>query len=442
MSPTVGSPGIGPGQLWDAPVAPGSLDATVAIPGSKSLTARYLVLAALSDGPVTIRGGLRSRDSNLMVEALRAMRIGVDDSEEEWVVTPGILRGGDFVECGLAGTVMRFVPPMVLLADGPVSFDGDSAARTRPMAPLIEALRSLGAQVDDAGLGSLPFVVTPPEAVTSEVEVDASSSSQFITGLLLVAPRLPEGLTVRHVGEGLPSLPHIEMTVANLREAGVRVDEPDDHTWIVHPGPIHLESISIEPDLSNAGPFMAAALAAGGTVRIPVWPETTSQPGALLPAILERMGATCFVEDGVMNVTSMGTIHAIDADLSECGEMTPTIAALCALADGPSTLSGIAHLRGHETDRLAAISTEIQRLGGQCTEEPDSLRISPPDGGRLIGTDVHTYHDHRMATFGAIIGLRVPGTRVINVGTTIKTMPDFPAMWRSMLGLPADPEIA
>ncbi|MBN2176690.1 MAG: 3-phosphoshikimate 1-carboxyvinyltransferase [Demequinaceae bacterium] len=442
MSPTIGSPGFGPGQLWDAPVAPGPLDATVAIPGSKSLTARYLVLAALADAPVRIAGGLRSRDSNLMIDALRAMRIGVDDSEDEWVVTPGLLRGGDFVECGLAGTVMRFVPPMVLLADGPVSFDGDSGARTRPMAPLIDALRALGAKVDDAGLGSLPFIVTPPDEVVSEVEVDASASSQFITGLLLVAPRLPKGLTIRHVGEGLPSLPHIEMTVANLREAGVRVEEPDDRTWIVHPSAIHLGRILIEPDLSNAGPFMAAALAAGGTVRIPGWPENTTQPGALLPAIIERMGATYFVEDGVMNISSMGTIHAIDADLSGCGEMTPTIAALCALADGPSTLSGIAHLRGHETDRLAAISTEIQRFGGQCSEEPDALRISPPASGRLVGADVHTYHDHRMATFGAIVGLRVPGTRVINVGTTAKTMPDFPAMWRTMLGLTVDAEIA
>lgn len=438
MSPTIGSPGVGPGQLWEAPVATGPLEATVSVPGSKSLTARYLVLAAFADGPVTIRGGLHSRDSNLMIDALRTLTVDVDDSNPEWVVTPGHLRGGVFVECGLAGTVMRFVPPMALLADGPVSFDGDSTARDRPMAPLIDALRSLGAKVDDAGLGALPFVVTPTDKIGSEVSIDASSSSQFITGLLLVAPRLPNGLTVLHTGDALPSIPHIDMTVANLAEAGVVIERPDDRTWIVRPGPIHLDTIDIEIDLSNAGPFMAAALAAGGTVRIPGWPTTTTQPGALLPDILKRMGATCQVTDGTMVVTSLGTIYPIDADLSRCGEMTPTIAALCALADGPSTLSGIGHLRGHETDRLAAIAAEIRRFGGVCEEEPDALRIAPPVSGRLVGTDVHTYHDHRMATFGAIIGLRVPSTRIVNVGTTAKTMPDFPTMWRTMLGLDVD----
>ncbi len=442
MSPTVGSPGKGPGQLWDAPVARGPIDATVQIPGSKSLTARYLILAALADSPVTISGGLRSRDSSLMIAALRSFGIAVDDSGPEWVVTPGRLRGGGFVDCGLAGTVMRFVPPLVLISDGTATFDGDSGARDRPMAPLIAALRALGAKVDDAGLGSLPFTVSPPADMPGEVEVDASWSSQFVTGLLLVAPRLPKGLTVRHTGEALPSVPHIDMTCEALREGGVTVDQPDNHTWVVHPGPVHLGDVTIEPDLSNAAPFMAASVAAGGTVRIPGWPKETTQPGAFIPAILRKMGATCTLEDGVMTVTSVGALHGIDVDLSPSGEITPTIAALCALADGPSNLTGIGHLRGHETDRLAAIATEIQRLGGRCTEKPDALHIAPPVSGRLIGADIHSYHDHRMATFGAIIGLRVPGTRVINVGTTAKTIPDFPAMWRGMLGLPSDAEIA
>lgn len=442
MNPTVGSPGLGPGQLWDAPLAAGQLDATVEIPGSKSLTNRYLVLAALADEPVTIRGGLRSRDSALMIGALRALGITVDDAGPEWIVHPAPLRGKAFVDCGLAGTVMRFVPPMVLLADGPVSFDGDAAARTRPMGPLIAALRELGAQVDDAALGALPFTVAPPTSVPAVVTVDATTSSQFVTGLLLVAPRLDNGLTVRHVGEALPSLPHIDMTCEALRSAGIRVDQPDERTWVVHPGSIHLDRVRVEPDLSNAGPFMAAALAAGGTVRIPDWPSATTQPGALYPEIFTRMGATCTLAEGIMTVTGTGTIHGIDADLSPAGEITPTIAALCALADGPSNLTGIGHLRGHETDRLAALATEIQRIGGRCTETPDSLHIAPPSSGALVGADLHTYHDHRMATFAAIVGLRAPGTRVIHVGTTAKTMPDFPDMWRRMLGLSSDPEIA
>ncbi len=439
VSPTVGSPGAGPGQLWDAPLATGPLDATVDVPGSKSLTNRFLILAALASGPVRIHGGLHSRDSHLMIDALRLLGVEIDDADDVWTITPPErLTGGAFIECGLAGTVMRFVPPLVLLADGEVSFDGDAGARGRPMGAMIDALRALGAEVDDADTGALPFSVSPPADVAPVVAIDASASSQFVSGLLLVAARLPKGLTVRHVGATLPSLPHIDMTCAALRSAGVEVAQPDERTWEVSPGEIRLGDVRVEPDLSNAGPFIAAALVAGGTVRIPHWPSETTQPGALYPELLREMGATCTLTDGVMSVTGAGSIHGIDADLSPAGEITPTIAALCALADGPSNLMGIGHLRGHETDRLAALATEIRRFGGRCDEGPASLHISPPAGGSLHGVDVQTYHDHRMATFGAIVGLGVPGTRVVNVGTTAKTMPEFPEMWREMLGLPAE----
>ena len=434
MSPTTGTPGFGPGQLWDAPLATGPLDATVEVPGSKSLNSRFLVLAAIASEPVTIRGALRSRDSSLMIDALRSFGVVVDDAGADWTVTaPARLGGGGFVECGLAGTVMRFVPPLVLLADAPVGFDGDGGARERPMGPMIDALRALGAEVDDGGTGALPFSVAPPTEVADEVSVDASASSQFVSGLLLVAPRLPRGLTVRHTGATLPSQPHIDMTCEVLRGAGIEVLQPDAHTWTVLPGRIHLVNARVEPDLSNAGPFIAAALVAGGTVRIPHWPAETTQPGALFPELLRKMGATCTLADGVMTVTGTGVIHGIDADLSPAGEITPTIAALCALADGPSNLMAIGHLRGHETDRLAALAAEIERIGGRCDEGPASLHIRPPAGGALHGAEIQTYHDHRLATFAAIIGLRVPGTRVINIGTTAKTMPDFPAMWEGML---------
>ena len=426
--------GTGLGQIWDAPVASAPLDATVSVPGSKSLTNRFLVLAALAAEPVTVRGGLRSRDSELMIGALRALGVDVDDAGDAWRVTPGPIRGGAHVDCGLAGTVMRFVPPMVLLADAPVSFDGDEGARVRPMGPLLDALRLLGATVDDDGRGTLPFTVTPPVDVPDVVEVDSSSSSQFVTGLLLTAPRLPHGLTVRHTGATLPSLPHIDMTCETLRAAGVRVDQPDERTWVVHPGDLRPGDVRVEPDLSNAGPFLAAALVAGGTVRIPGWPKETTQPGAYYPELLTRMGATCTLDGDVMTVTGSGTIRGIDADLSPAGEITPTIAALCALADGPSRLTGIGHLRGHETDRLAAIAAEVERLGGRCVADDDSLSFEgrPPAG--LTGAVMETYHDHRMATFAAIVGLAVPDVRVLNVGTTSKTMPDFPAMWSGMLG--------
>ena len=412
------SVGHGPDQVWHAPLSSplngtAPLDATVDIPGSKSLTNRYLVLAALADAPIVVRGGLVSRDSDLMIAALRSLGVAIDAGAShgrDWTVTPGPLRGGVHVDCGLAGTVMRFVPPLALLAGiagdtRPITFDGDPGARLRPMGPLLDALRALGATVDDAGRGTLPFTVVPPTSVPSAVDVDSSASSQFVTGLLLVAPRLPGGLTVRHVGETLPSLPHIDMTCETLREAGIRVDQPDERTWIVHPGALHFDEIRVEPDLSNAGPFMAAALVAGGTVRILGWPRHTTQPGALFPELLERMGGRCKLVGDVMTVTGDGSVRGITA----------------------------------ETDRLAAIATEVGRLGGGCVADDDSLtfdgapRPDDADAG-LAGAVMETYHDHRMATFAAVIGLRVPGVEVINVGTTSKTMPDFPAMWRAMVG--------
>lgn len=431
-------PGTGPGEVWDAPTATAPLDATVAVPGSKSLTNRYLVLAALADAPVAISGGLASRDSALMIEALRALGIGVDTTDPNaWRITPGQIHGGANIDCGLAGTVMRFVPPLVLLADSAVTFDGDEGARVRPMGPLLDALRALGASVDDDGRGTLPFTVTPPREIPATVDVDASTSSQFVTGLLLVAPRLPHGLTIRHVGQILPSLPHIDMTCEALRDAGVSIDQPDQTTWVVHPAPISLGELRVEPDLSNAGPFMAAALVAGGTVRIPGWPQHTTQPGAMFPDLLTRMGATCTLEGDVMTVTGTGEIAGIDADLSAAGEIAPTIAALCALADSPSQLTGIGHLRGHETDRLAAIAAEVERVGGHCLAGDDSLKFGGMPSTGLHPAMMQTYHDHRMATFAAIIGLVVPGLTIRDVATTAKTMPDFPQMWSAMLSTEA-----
>jgi len=441
-------PGTGPGEVWDAPthsVPHGHvpLDATVEVPGSKSLTNRFLVLAALADAPVTMRGGLVSRDSALMIEALRALGVSVDVGADAWTITPGPLRGGVSIDCGLAGTVMRFVPPLALLAGlagdiRPIAFDGDPGATARPMGALIDALRALGAAVEDDGRGTLPFTVTPPTTVADAVEIDSAASSQFVTALLLVAPRLPGGLTVRHIGEVLPSLPHIDMTCETLRSAGVRVEQPDERTWVVHSGAVSLGEVRVEPDLSNAGPFMAAALAAGGTVRIPGWPAATTQPGALYPELLERMGGRCVLNGDVMTVTGTGEVRGVTADLSPAGEITPTIAALCAIASGRSELTGIGHLRGHETDRLAAIAAEVQRVGGSCEAGDDSLTFggapSPEDAsGGLSGAVLETYHDHRMATFAAIVGLVVPGIQVINVGTTAKTMPDFPRLWVEML---------
>ncbi|MEW1840126.1 3-phosphoshikimate 1-carboxyvinyltransferase [Nonomuraea angiospora] len=420
---------------WPAPTAASPVTATVPLPGSKSVTNRALVLAALADGPGVVRRALRSRDADLMASALRALGATLEPAGEsaagvDWHVTPGPIRGGASIDAGLAGTVMRFVPPVAALADGPVSFDGDPHARKRPMGPILDALRSLGARIDN---DALPFTISGPLA-GGEVTLDASGSSQFVSGLMLTAARFEKGITIRHVGPPVPSQPHIEMTVEMLRAAGVTVDDSESDVWRVEPGPIAARDMTVEPDLSNAAPFLAAALVTGGTVTIPTWPERTTQPGDALRGLLTAMGATVTRSpdgaDLVVTGRPTGEITGIDADLHEVGELTPTIAALAALATTPSRIRGIAHLRGHETDRLAALATEINRLGGDAEETADGLIVRPRP---LHGGTFHSYDDHRMATAGAVIGLRVPGVEVENIATTAKTLPEFVRMWTGML---------
>ncbi|GAA4576913.1 3-phosphoshikimate 1-carboxyvinyltransferase [Planotetraspora kaengkrachanensis] len=426
------SASTGPEALWTAPAAAGPVNATVRLPGSKSVTNRALLLAALADAPSRVRRALRSRDADLMVAALRSLGAEMTPSGEsrssvDWAITPRPVRGGVSIDVGLAGTVMRFVPAVAALADGPVRFDGDPAARKRPMGPILGALRALGASVD---ADALPFTVRGPIS-GGEVVLDASTSSQMVSGLLLAGARFEKGVTVRHSGPPVPSMPHIEMTVHMLRQAGVEVDDSGADVWRVEPGPIRAHDVDVEPDLSNAAPFLAGALVAGGTVVVPGWPEETTQGGDRLRPLLERMGATVTrVPDG-LQVTGSGRVRGIEADLHDVSELTPTIAALAALADSPSRIGGVAHIRGHETDRIAALATEINRLGGDARETPDGLEIHPRP---LSGGVFHSYDDHRMATAGAVIGLAVPGVQVENIATTGKTLPEFPDMWAAMLG--------
>ncbi|MEV4565974.1 3-phosphoshikimate 1-carboxyvinyltransferase [Nonomuraea sp. NPDC049419] len=425
------TPAATPAPHWPAPTATAPVAATVPLPGSKSVTNRALLLAALADGPGVVRQALRSRDADLMVAALRALGTTLEAVSEtsagvDWAVTPGPIRGGARIDAGLAGTVMRFVPPMAALADGPVSFDGDPHARKRPMGPILDALRSLGARIDN---DALPFTISGPPA-GGEVTLDASGSSQFVSGLLLTAARYEKGVTIRHVGPPVPSQPHIEMTVEMLRAAGVTVDDHERDVWRVEPGPIAARDVTVEPDLSNAAPFLAAALVTGGRVTIPGWPERTTQPGDALRGLLTAMGATVTRSGDDLVVTGSGQVTGLDADLHEVGELTPTIAALAALAGTPSRIRGVSHLRGHETDRLAALATEINRLGGDAEETDDGLLIRPR---QLHGGVFHSYDDHRMATAGAVIGLAVPGVEVENIATTAKTLPEFVQMWTALL---------
>ena len=423
--------------LWPAPAATGPVDAVVAVPGSKSASNRALVLAALADGESTIRGLLDARDTQLMMAGLRLLGNEVhvvehDDTGNVTVqVVPHFMSGPAAIDVGLAGTVMRFLPPLACLAHGTVSFDGDAAARRRPMATVIESLKDLGVAVHDRGTGRLPFTIEATgEVIGGEVFVDASKSSQFVSGLLLSAARFNAGVTIHHVGPPIPSMPHIEMTVAMLAEHGVEVRFDGESVWHVDPQAIEVVHRRIEPDLSNAAPFLAAALVTGGRVTVLDWPERTTQPGAAIRGILERMGATVTWSGAGLVVTGHGRVSGIDVDLSAVGELAPTIAALACLADAPSRLRGIGHLRGHETDRLAALATELTALGSHVTETDDGLDIAP---GPMSAGVFHTYDDHRLATAGAILGLRVAGIQVENVATTAKTLPGFAHRWQAMV---------
>ena len=417
-------------DLWPAPHATRPGDATVALPGSKSLTNRARVLAAVADGPGTGRRALRSRDTELMAAARTALGAEVDTAGDDWKVTPGPWHGGATVDCGLAGTVMRFVPPVAALADGPVIFDGDPHARTRPMHEVLRGLRGLGVGIDDDDRGTLPFTVLGSGSVKGGVvTIDASASSQFISALLLAGARYDEGVDVRHDGKPVPSLPHIDMTVDQLRLRGVEVDDSDANRWVVQPGPVRAVDVTVEPDLSNAAPFLAAALVTGGRVTVRDWPRATTQAGDALREILTLMGADVELSDEGLTVRGPGTIHGLDFDLHDVGELTPTVAALCALADGPSHLHGVAHIRGHETDRLDALATEINGLGGHVTETEDGLTIRPAS---MTGGRFRTYADHRMAHAGAVLGLLVEGVLVEDVGTTAKTFPGFAEAWAGL----------
>ncbi|HZE03219.1 MAG TPA: 3-phosphoshikimate 1-carboxyvinyltransferase [Pseudonocardiaceae bacterium] len=418
---------------WPAPLARGPVRATVTVPGSKSITNRALLLAALAGTGSTIRGALRSRDTDLMIGALGAMGVPISrrPTGELDVAAHNGLGGDATVDCGLAGTVMRFVPPLAALADGPVRFDGDERARQRPMSAVLAALRSLGCRIDGDGL---PFVLHGvPGRPGGEVRIDASGSSQFVSGLLLSAAGYGGGITVHHHGPPVPSRPHIQMTVQMLADRGVEVDTDGSTRWAVPPGSIAGGDYDVEPDLSNATVFLAAAAVTGGQVTVPGWPRRTTQAGDAIRPLLVEMGCEVDLGEHGLTVSGPHRLKGLDADLHDLGELTPTISALAALASGPSRLRGIAHLRGHETDRLAALAAEFAALAGDVRETPDGLEIHPRPLRAARDRPWSAYADHRMATAGAILGLVVPGITVDDIAATTKTLPEFPARWSAML---------
>ena len=424
-------------QLWQAPYRGASpVRARITIPGSKSVTNRALILAALADSPSLLRKPLHSRDSALMIGGLKALGCGIVQAPNgDLLVHPGPLFGPAQIDVGNAGTVMRFLPPVAAMAKGIIHFDGDPRSHERPLGPVIAAMESLGVSIEHNNRYALPLTINANgQLLGGTVEVDATSSSQFVSALLLVAPAMKNGIILKHTGNSLPSMPHIEMTIQMLREVGVSVKVVDNKEWHVSPTVMHGREITIEPDLSNAAPFMGAAMICGGSVTITDWPEATTQPGDQLRSIFANMGATitrsASSTGSDLTITGDGQIHGIDVDLHDVGELTPSIAALAVLADSPSSLRGIGHLRLHETDRLAAIAREVNALGGNVIEEETALHITPAP---LHAGTFHTYEDHRLATAGAMIGLRVDGVQVENIATTQKTLPDFPGAWANLL---------
>ena len=434
------------GGPWPAPAADRPVRAVLRLPGSKSITNRALVLAALADGPTVIADPLRARDTLLMAGALRALGASVEDCAEGWAVRPGPMDHDAQVDVGNAGTVLRFVPPVAPLAAGDVRFGGDPRAAQRPVRPLIGALRALGADLDDGGRGAVPFSVHGTGRLTGgPVTLDASASSQFVSGLLLAGSRYDKGLEVRHQGPPVPSAPHIAMTVQMLRDAGAEVEEHGPGTgqpgrrpdaWQVCPGPLRPGYVRVEPDLVNSAPFLAAALVTGGTVTIAGWPARTVQPGDHIAKLFSLMGATCELTADGLTVTGTGTVSGITADLRDASELVPVLTAVAAVASSASVFTGIGHMRAHETDRLAALATQINALGGQVTELADGLEIRP----RPLAADgvFASFDDHRMVMAAAVLGLAVPGIRVQNAATVAKTFPEFTRLWAQMLGLEPD----
>jgi 3-phosphoshikimate 1-carboxyvinyltransferase len=421
---------------WAAPQGSGPVHATIPLPGSKSITNRALVIGALADGPTTITGALESRDTDLMAGAITAMGASVRRDATAWTVTPGWSGQPARVDVGNAGTVLRFVPPLASLAKADVHFSGDPRAAERPVAELLNGLRQLGVVIDDGGTGTVPFTVRGRGGVRGgAVVLDASASSQFVSGLILAASRFDAGAVIQHAGERVPSAPHIAMSVAMITAAGGHIESRSD-SWRIWPTSLNAGTIAVEPDLSNAAPFLAAALVTGGDVTIAGWPDPSLQAAGPILEVLTEMGATTSVNSAGLRIQGTGRIRGIRADLRDISELTPVLTALAALADSPSQFSGIGHLRFHETDRLAALAGELGALGGNVTELADGLHIEPRPL-RPGDEPFDSHDDHRLVMGAAVLGLAVPGLRVHNASTVGKTFPDFPGLWQQMLERPS-----
>lgn len=412
----------------------GPLDATVSLPGSKSLTNRALVCAALADGTSVLAGALRADDTEAMLDGLAALGVVVTP---DWAADTVSVVGcagrppGDvaLVDARLSGTTSRFLLPVAALGTGLRRVDGANRLRDRPMGPAMDALRALGAELHEVGApGHLPVEVVGGTLAGGEVAISGDVSSQFLSGLLLAGPAMRTGLTVRVTTE-LVSRPYVDMTVAVMTAFGAEVERPDDRTWVVAPQAYRATSYVVEPDASAASYAFAAAAIVGGRVTVEGLGTESLQGDLTFVDLLEQMGARVQRSTDRTVVEGTGTLRGIEADLSQVSDTAQTLAVVAAFARGATRITGIGFIRGKETDRIAAVVAELRRAGVDAVEEADGLVVHP---GPIRPATIETYDDHRMAMAFALLGLRAPGIRIADPGCVAKT---FPGYWTMLEGL-------
>ena len=422
-----------PAEL-EIPLLTRSVSATVAVPGSKSITNRALVLAALAraDAPCELRGVLRSEDTEVMLAALTRLGFSV---HEDWsantvrVANPTqrtIPAEGADLFVANSGTSMRFLAAMVSLGAGRYRLDGIPRMRERPIEDLLSALRELGVDAtSESGNGCPPVVIEANGLRAGPVRIKVAKSSQFLSALMMAVPFAHAGpehpASVIHLDGAVVSEPYIEMTVRMLESWAVRVERPAPNTYRIEPQRGHRARYDIEPDASAASYFWAAAAVLGGSVTVRGLTRTSLQGDVRFVDVLGQMG--CRVEESEAGITVHGgRLRGVDVDMNDISDTVMTLGAVALFADGPTTVRNVAHIRHKETDRIAALATELRKLGAEVDEREDGLTITPRP---LKGCAIDTYNDHRMAMSLALVGLRVPGVVIRNPGCVAKTYPGF-----------------
>lgn len=408
--------------------AAGPVNGTVTVPGSKSLTNRALVIAALATGRSTLHGALFSDDTEACMDGLA--RLGIDISSDPSAARVTVTGAGGRIPAVTAeldvrysGTTARFLTAVAAAGRGIYRFDGAQPMRERPMGDLPAVLSATGARFRFLGEPDhLPFELQATELPAGRIEINATQSSQPVSALLLCAPAAT-GATTIIVRGAVPSEPFIDMSVRIMREFGVDVSRPQPGVFEIAAGSGYRgRTYDVEPDASNSSYFMAAAALTGGTVCVRGLSADSAQGDIACAAILKRMGCRVRQDTAGITVTGPKRLRGVDLDLNAVSDLTPTFAAIAPFTDSPVTIRNVAHTRLQETDRIAALATELTRLGATVEEHADGLRIEP---SALAPAPIRTYEDHRMAMAFAVTGLRVPGLTIRDPGCVAKTFPDF-----------------